>query len=84
MARVVNVGKRDRMVADEILRPGEGKIVSMKMAMRYEGDPELKVIVDVVEAPKAPEVAEVREAPKAPKAPEVVEVKKSKGKRSKK
>lgn len=81
MARVVNVGKRDRMVADEILRPGEGKIVSMKMAMRYEGDPELKVIVDVVEAPKAPEVADVREAPKAP---EVVEVKKSKGKRSKK
>lgn len=60
MARVVNVGKRDRMVAGEILRPGEGKIVSPKVAQQYEEDTELKVTVDAVpEVSKVPEVPEV-------------------------
>lgn len=62
MARVVNVGKRDRMVAGEILRPGEGKIVSPKVAQQYEEDTELRVIVDapkVPEVPRAPEVSKV-------------------------
>lgn len=59
MARVVNVGKRDRMVAHEILHPGDSKAVSTKMAQQYEGDPELKVEIPGVieEMPGEPGVA---------------------------
>ena len=50
MPIIKNIGKRDRMVADRILRPGEAKYISQKQAEQFDGIPDFEI---VDETPKA-------------------------------
>lgn len=44
MPIIKNIGKRDRMVADRILRPGEAKYISQKQAKQFEGIPDFEIV----------------------------------------
>ena len=56
MPTVKNIGKRDRMVADYIMRPGEIKYVSPKKAMQYANDPDFEIVDETPVKPAMPEV----------------------------
>jgi hypothetical protein len=46
MTKITNIGKKDRMVADRILRPGESKEITPKQAELLEGDQDFEIKED--------------------------------------
>jgi hypothetical protein len=68
MPRITNKGKKVRMVADEILHPGDSKYVTATKAREYEGDSDL--VIDEV-GPWKPETSQATQTPAAPRLREV-------------
>lgn len=44
MPIIKNIGKRDRMVADRILRPGDAKYITPKQAEQFVGIPDFEIV----------------------------------------
>ena len=56
MTKITNIGKKDRMVADRILHPGESKEITPKQAELLAGDKDFEIKEDAPPQTK-PEVA---------------------------
>lgn len=44
MPIIKNIGKRDRMVADRILHPGDAKYISQKQAEQFDGIADFEIV----------------------------------------
>lgn len=72
MPIIKNIGKRDRMVADRILKPGDAKYITPKQAEQFEGIADFEIVDETpvkssgerlaVSAQSKPEVAPVSDA----------------------
>lgn len=55
MPIIKNIGKRDRMVADRILHPGDAKYISQKQAEQFDGIPDFEIVDETPVAKAVPQ-----------------------------
>lgn len=59
MTIIKNIGKRDRMVADRILKPGDSKPITVKQAELFVGDVDFEITDLATPLPSAsPQITE--------------------------